>query len=446
MKITCHSCQSKYNVADEKVQGKTVKIRCKKCGATLVISADGVQANGVSAPTPAVAEDRAADQITFTVNVAEGDQRSMTIEEIVVAYNDGTVTQETFLWADGMTDWLPLAQVESIVAALHSAASAPLPAADEAPQYAAPPAYDPPPAYAAAPAFDPAPAPAAEERRAARREGARGTRDLFAAQPSGDDGLSASAASAFAPPPGGGGGNGASGGAMTTGARNENSVLFSLAVLTKDEAPAPSPMGSVASAASKKEDSGLIDLKALSLAAAATSGASPELAAPLFAPSAPFGSFDSPALPLGGSIAPDAQPKNKMMLIVAAAAVVVALGAIIALVLVMKSGGKNDTTAASASASASATPEIAAPASAEPPPTVSVAAASSAPADSSSATVAATKPKPGAKPIPGVAVPGVKPTATAAAATTTAPAVKKPGGDCGCAGDLMCLMKCRSGH
>lgn len=438
MKITCHSCQSKYNVADEKVQGKTVKIRCKKCGATLVISADGVQGNGISAPPPAPT----ADQITFTVNVAEGDQRSMTIEEIVVAYNDGTVTQETYLWADGMTDWLPLAQVESIVAALHSAASAPPPPPDQPAAYEAPPAYEPPPAYAAAPAYDPAPAPAADERRAARREGARGTRDLFAAQPGGDDGLSASAASAFAPPPGGG--NGASGGAMTTGARNENSVLFSLAVLTKDEAPAAMPMGSMASAPSRKEDSGLIDLKALSLAAAASSGgATPEFAAPLFAPAAPFGSFDSPALPLGGSIAPDAQPKNKMMLIVAAAAVVVALAAIVALVVVMKSGNKNDATAASASASASSAPEVAASASAEPTPSAS-AVASSTPADSASATVAVAKPKPGVKPPPGAAPPpGIKP--PPAAATTPAPK-PKGGGDCGCAGDLMCLMKCRSGH
>ena len=35
MKITCQSCQSKYTVSDEKVQGKTVKIKCRKCGATL---------------------------------------------------------------------------------------------------------------------------------------------------------------------------------------------------------------------------------------------------------------------------------------------------------------------------------------------------------------------------------------------------------------------------
>ena len=47
MKITCQSCQSKYNVADEKVQGKIVKIRCRKCGATIVVNGTGgAAANG----------------------------------------------------------------------------------------------------------------------------------------------------------------------------------------------------------------------------------------------------------------------------------------------------------------------------------------------------------------------------------------------------------------
>jgi len=50
MKITCQSCQSKYNVADEKVQGKIVKIRCRKCGATIVVNGTGgAAANGTAA-------------------------------------------------------------------------------------------------------------------------------------------------------------------------------------------------------------------------------------------------------------------------------------------------------------------------------------------------------------------------------------------------------------
>ena len=56
MKISCQSCQSKYNVADEKVQGKVVKIRCRKCGATIVVDgnapAGGAGTNGSVAPSP----------------------------------------------------------------------------------------------------------------------------------------------------------------------------------------------------------------------------------------------------------------------------------------------------------------------------------------------------------------------------------------------------------
>ena len=40
MKITCQACQAKYTIADEKVIGKVVKIRCKKCGATIMVNAD----------------------------------------------------------------------------------------------------------------------------------------------------------------------------------------------------------------------------------------------------------------------------------------------------------------------------------------------------------------------------------------------------------------------
>jgi predicted Zn finger-like uncharacterized protein len=38
MKITCQECQSNFTVADDKVAGTVVKIRCKKCGATMVVN------------------------------------------------------------------------------------------------------------------------------------------------------------------------------------------------------------------------------------------------------------------------------------------------------------------------------------------------------------------------------------------------------------------------
>ena len=41
MKLSCPSCHAKYSVPAEKVVGKVVKARCKKCGDALVVMASG---------------------------------------------------------------------------------------------------------------------------------------------------------------------------------------------------------------------------------------------------------------------------------------------------------------------------------------------------------------------------------------------------------------------
>src|SRR4051812_19166477 len=110
MKITCQSCQSKYTVSDDKVQGKTVKIKCRKCGATILVNSDGVTTNGAGI-TDAVSSSgggSADGAMSFLVNVGENDQRSMSMAEIVTAYNGSVITPDTYVWADGMGDWQPL--------------------------------------------------------------------------------------------------------------------------------------------------------------------------------------------------------------------------------------------------------------------------------------------------------------------------------------------------
>ncbi|NUO52212.1 MAG: hypothetical protein HOV80_25445, partial [Polyangiaceae bacterium] len=37
MKISCQSCAAKYTIADEKVVGKVIKLKCKKCSSTIVV-------------------------------------------------------------------------------------------------------------------------------------------------------------------------------------------------------------------------------------------------------------------------------------------------------------------------------------------------------------------------------------------------------------------------
>jgi predicted Zn finger-like uncharacterized protein len=466
MKISCQSCHSKYNVADEKVQGKIVKIRCRKCGATIVVNASGVApANGTSAaPPPIAAPEGGAGGAgaEWHVSVADNDQRTMTLAELVTAYNAGVVAQDTFVWTEGMSDWKPLSEVDPVVSALHSAAEQPPPVAFD-PGLSAPPvaaalatAHEAPPAaapaYARAPAYEGGFAAQAEpEPKRAAVVKAR-ARDLFATR-SGEE-LQVSPA-AHAPDDG-----------RLTGQRNENSVLFSLDHLTKSAEPQSQPD---AGFGRSKDDSGIIDLKALSAKAESMRPPTLQDTNPLSSPlgvAPPLGF----AAPLGGfGSAAEAQPKSRLPMFIGGGAGV-ALLLVLGIVIGLKIGGGAAAPTSVASASATPSPSASAAAEAMPSAAVSASASAAAATPSASASTAAAptsvaaavaKPRvygggggsafkqgPPAKPGGGgggataPSPPSTPPTAAAPAAGgggSPAPAKK---GDCGCNGDLMCMMKC----
>jgi len=452
MKITCQSCQSKYNVADEKVQGKIVKIRCRKCGATIVVNGNSGagSTNGSVVPQQPQQSAPADGGEQWHVNVGENDQRTMSMAELVDAYNTGVVTQETYIWTDGMDDWRPLSEVDAVVAALHAHADQ----ASAAQPYAASvvPAYEAEPSQAPAPAARtyeaPAPPPsygasasyggeaavaAAEPRRAAvvKRE-ARG-RDLFGG--AGADDVQTSAPSV----PHASSREADDAASKLTGERNENSVLFSLAVLTKGDDRAAHQ----AAAPAEKDDSGLIDLKALAARTESLRPAAPKADADVFAP--PLG-FTAPPLgsPLGAITTGggEAQSKSKLPLFIGLGA-----GAALLVVVSVVVGAKLGASSAPAPSNVMVAPVASTP----PEPTASATAEASATASAAPSASAAAKPKAvaggggfhpaagGAKPAaPAAAAPG----GAAAAPAAAAPAAPAKKNDCGCNGDLMCLMKC----
>ena len=70
MKITCGSCAAKYTVSDEKVHGKTVKVKCRKCGAVIVVSSTGeVQTTGGAGGGAS-----AASSVSYTVSISDTDR------------------------------------------------------------------------------------------------------------------------------------------------------------------------------------------------------------------------------------------------------------------------------------------------------------------------------------------------------------------------------------
>ncbi len=251
MKISCQSCAAKYTIADEKVVGKVIKIKCKKCGATIVVNGNDPAALAQQVQAEAASfDDNAATQLfsqadangpgnpdEWTVSVTDEDQRTMTTTQVVQAYGDGTIASDTFIWKDGMADWLPLAEVAELAPLLAAGGAkgknggapfAPPPqagsfglgggAAYETTASVASPVM---PAAAAAMAM---PAPMAAPMPAARRAGGRGNVDLFGSRDAG--GAAQSAANSAA---------------QNIGERNESSVLFSLSALTAAEEQAKKP-------------------------------------------------------------------------------------------------------------------------------------------------------------------------------------------------------------
>jgi len=390
MKISCQSCQAKYTIADDKVLGKVVKIRCKKCGETIIVNGAGGTGDAVAASAyPVPSDAHAAGAEPWTVNVAEGDQRSMTESEIASAYAGGMVTDETYCWRDGMADWLPLRDVPELYNACNSArAMAP-------PELQRPPGIG--PAYDAGsgngsgsrvPAVAAAAAPVAAHTATARRAG--GGRapagDLFGgvAQAGSEEDVMTSAPAGMPQPR-------AAEPEKMVGERNENSVLFSLSALTSK------PSGPARPATPGAEASGLIDIKQLSaqlhsvndkkrsgiddIMNLAGGGAfSPSLTAPtlLTAPSVAEYSTDAAA----GAAGPAPGKNRVIFLAIGCGALVIAL-AVGGMMMMRKNAPTDDKTAASGAAAEPALPSAAASA---PSIASATAAASAAPSAAAAAS------------------------------------------------------------
>jgi predicted Zn finger-like uncharacterized protein len=321
MKVTCQSCQAKYTIADEKVRGKVAKIRCKKCGTTILV--DGTDGSGASSDAPVST-------------------------------------------APVVPDSMPLA---------------PEPVVSSAPEPAKP--------------FV-APAPEAV---ALRRPGRAASTDLFGAARQ-DDAITSAASPALPHLPT------ETSAEKLTGARNENSVLFSLSALTGSPTPAvPGPdsmpssrtadlrslIGTTSSSSSSKDKSKLDDIMNLGGGGLY----SPALISPALAP---------PPLELSVSAQESsgtAKSKGRIIGIVAAVAVV---GVAVTAFAVMKGDKAAPTTASSAStltsASAVAAEPLPTPSATEPAASVAAAEPSASASAAQAAAEAPTALAPGQAPPP----------------------------------------------
>ncbi|HEY3233103.1 MAG TPA: zinc-ribbon domain-containing protein [Polyangiaceae bacterium] len=328
MRVTCQSCGAKYTIADEKVRGRRVKVRCKGCGTPIVVDGSSQAVSGDNGAQAAPASPGEA----WSVNLSETEQRDMTTEEIVNGWKSGRVTEDAYVWREGMADWAPILSVAEL-SGLLSAPGAPASAAarDEVVTSAPVPAAAPIQAKATSPAAPAVVATAATSGASAAApaaaaapspgpvfagpafSGAAGTsplglgavaalgarartaqaagKDLFGgAQPAAEEGVQRGTQAVEEQKP--------------TGARNEASVLFSLDALKASMGKGPGDAAAAAAVASKSG--------AAASAKSAPKAPSPKAAKPATTPAEdPFGlGTDAGLMGLGGAggalAAPDA--------------------------------------------------------------------------------------------------------------------------------------------
>ena len=131
MKVSCPACEAKYNIADDKVQGKKVKVRCKTCGSQILVNGTVPQTSSpneqphinavpdkISVPSPSAAP---ANEDTWSVNFSETDERSLTAAEIADLAAQGLLGDEVYVWKDGMDDWVLITKVPELASAIAAA-------------------------------------------------------------------------------------------------------------------------------------------------------------------------------------------------------------------------------------------------------------------------------------------------------------------------------------
>jgi predicted Zn finger-like uncharacterized protein len=438
MKIACEACGAKYTIADDKVRGRKVKIRCKGCGTPIVV--DGQHGGGPSisdAETDAALEPAEAPVI-WSVNLSDTDSRTMSVEEIVEGYASGLVTADAFVWKDGMGDWVPLLESElaphlgsppAAVAAPVLAASAPLAASPLAPT-ATPLPGPGPGARGGTPLFA-GPQGAQVSRPAATTRASQpdNTQDLFGSLDTAGAEEEVATSAPIIPQAG----SSAYDDGKMTGARNENSVLFSLDALkagfspsasSNAAKPAPKAPGKAGApgAARPQQPSNPDDpfgmgagngLMGIGGSSGVLFGADNQalLTAPAAPPPPPA---PTPAQIAAGAMpAPAAPANNKLVYIVGGIGGVVIIGLLAVLLL----GKKADTTATADSAMPSAS---AAPVAIADKPAEEAKKDEPKPSDAPSASVA---PSASAAPSASEAKPADKPVAVAQSGGTAA---KKP--------------------
>lgn len=270
MKVVCDACTAKYQIPDERVAGRKLKIRCRKCGGAIIIRGDLLEE--ASEPAPAAAP-AIADEWHVSI---DGDQHGpYTTDQMTSMLAAQQLDWDVFVWREGLADWQGALECTPLLEAAH-AAGVHVPSEDEptvaqdGPTSVVDRGDDSPTSMYNSDSFTPGDGLQPVARASFSRRGDSAP-DQPAAVASGP-----SPASAFAPS-----GEPAQVSPRVsmedamTGERNEDSVLFSMGNLRMQAGAQPAPDPGNRAGYASGEGSGLIDIRALAALAGASQSPPP---------------------------------------------------------------------------------------------------------------------------------------------------------------------------
>ena len=92
MKMRCTTCSLAYAIADGALSGRRVRVRCKRCGETIVF-----------------------EPAEWHVSGGGGAEGPLTRDEIATRIGSGKMFASTHVWREGFDDWRMAGEVDALV-------------------------------------------------------------------------------------------------------------------------------------------------------------------------------------------------------------------------------------------------------------------------------------------------------------------------------------------
>lgn len=125
MKFYCEQCNTKYSIAEEKVRGKVLKVRCKNCGNIITVrdpesptpaATDKSRSSPPKPPAAALATH--VPQTNWYYSVNGQSSPPMNLSELKERYESGQLGDESYVWHESIVEWKPVRDVEIFAEAL----------------------------------------------------------------------------------------------------------------------------------------------------------------------------------------------------------------------------------------------------------------------------------------------------------------------------------------